>query len=259
MQGHKADRLLLEQAARDAGALALTHFGNRPKRWSKEDNSPVSEADLAVDARLRDILLAARPDYGWLSEETADTPDRLACEQVFIVDPIDGTRAFLRGEQGWCIALAVATGGKVTASAIYAPVTDTLYSAALGDGAYRDGAVLSGSGRTSIEGASISIPRDYLAANHWPGGAPPVTAARSGALALRLARAASGEVDGSVSLRPVWEWDSSAGTLLAMEAGLLATREDGQPTVFNSATPRHQGLIVAPPPLHAALVAARSG
>ena len=88
---------LLVAAAREAGALALTYFGQDPRSWPKGATSIVSEADFAVDRLLAERLLAARPDYGWLSEETADNPDRLARWRVFVVDPIDGTRAFLAG------------------------------------------------------------------------------------------------------------------------------------------------------------------
>ena len=112
-----ADVPLLVDAARAAGEIALSFFRRDPKVYTKTDQSPVTEADLAVDAYLRETLQAARPDHGWLSEETADTADRLSRRRVFVVDPIDGTRAFIRGEDSWSVSLAVVEDGIAVAGA----------------------------------------------------------------------------------------------------------------------------------------------
>ena len=117
-----ADLALLAEAARAAGALALTFFGADPRQWTKAGKSPVSEADIAVDRLLHEHLTVARRDYGWLSEETADTPERLDKRRLFVVDPIDGTRAFLAGSPEWTVALAVVEDGRPTVGVVYAPV-----------------------------------------------------------------------------------------------------------------------------------------
>ena len=126
---------LLVTAAREAGDLALRFFGRDPQSWAKGLTSIVSEADFAVDRLLADRLTPARPDYGWLSEETADSPDRLARRRIFVVDPIDGTRAFLSGRAEWCISLAIVEDGRPIAAALYAPVIGALFRAIAGGGA----------------------------------------------------------------------------------------------------------------------------
>ncbi|NLH79589.1 MAG: 3'(2'),5'-bisphosphate nucleotidase CysQ, partial [Phyllobacteriaceae bacterium] len=98
------DLSLLAETARAAGDVALSFFRRDPAVWHKSGGSPVSEADVAVDRLLAERLCAARPAYGWLSEETADGPDRLERRRVFVVDPIDGTRAFLRGDEEWTVS-----------------------------------------------------------------------------------------------------------------------------------------------------------
>ena len=109
--GVDEDLALLRDAAREAGAIALRYFCKNPEVWMKGGTSPVSEADYAADTSLRDTLLAARPDYGWLSEETADGPERLRARRIFVVDPIDGTRGFLDGQKFWCVSVAVVEDG----------------------------------------------------------------------------------------------------------------------------------------------------
>jgi Archaeal fructose-1,6-bisphosphatase and related enzymes of inositol monophosphatase family len=115
------DLELLRSTAVAAGIIASSYFRKDVRSWTKENASPVSEADIIVDRFLAANLLQARPDYGWLSEETADNPSRLDCERVFVVDPIDGTRAFLRGEDYWTVSLAVVENGVPVAGVVYAP------------------------------------------------------------------------------------------------------------------------------------------
>src|SRR5712664_1853384 len=112
---------LLVAAAREAAALALTFFGQDPRSWAKGATSIVSEADFALDRLLAERLRTARPDYGWLSEETADNPERLDRRRVFVVDPIDGTRAFLSGRSEWCVSLAVVADGRPVVAVLLAP------------------------------------------------------------------------------------------------------------------------------------------
>ena len=134
-QGIKDDIKLLKSAAVHAGIIALGFFRTDMRTWTKNLTSPVSEADVAVDTFLSGALRAARPDYGWLSEETADSPARLGHQRVFIVDPIDGTRGYIRGEDSWTISLAVVENGVAVAGVVYAPVRDEMYVGGLGLGA----------------------------------------------------------------------------------------------------------------------------
>ncbi len=139
LAGADEDLALLRDAAREAGVIALRYFGKNPEVWMKGGTSPVSEADYAADTYLRNTLLAARPDYGWLSEETADGPERLTARRVFVVDPIDGTRGFLDGLKFWCVSVAVVEDGKPIAGVLECPAAHETYWATPGGGAFFNG------------------------------------------------------------------------------------------------------------------------
>ena len=134
------DLALLTEAAREAGRIALRFWRREHKVWDKGgEHGPVTEADLAVNDMLKARLLAARPGYGWLSEETPDSAERLAVDTVFIVDPIDGTRAFVAGEESFAHSLAVAHQGRVTAAVVYLPALDRIYTASETASPMKDG------------------------------------------------------------------------------------------------------------------------
>lgn len=240
----RADMALLAEAARAAGEIARRHFGRSPGTWQKADGQgPVTEADLEIDAMLRRELLAARPGYGWLSEESADTPDRLGHACVFVVDPIDGTRAFIAGQPGFSHALAVVEDGRPVAAAIHLPMMDTLYVAARGAGATCDGARIAPSGRAGIEGASVLGKSSHFADAHWKGGRPPVHKHFRPSLAWRLALVAEGRFDAMVTLGEAWEWDIAAGALIVEEAGGRVRDRHGRKLRFNAPRPRLDGVV----------------
>jgi len=232
----------------------MGHWRADPQVWDKGAAGPVSEADLAVDRHLHARLLAARPDYGWLSEETPDTPDRLARERVFIVDPIDGTRGYLGGEETWAHSLAVAEAGRVTAGVVFLPAKGRLYAAAAGQGATRDGVAVAPSARREVEGARVLSNRMSFDPRHWR--VPPHDLTRSfrPSLAYRLALVAEGRFDAMLTLGDAWEWDIAAGALIAAEAGAEVTDRHGAPLTFNAAGARAPGVLTAAPALHAALL-----
>ena len=151
------DLQLLEEAAREAGEIARSFWREDPKVWDKGGDDPVSEADFAVDQHLKSRLLSARPDYGWVSEETEDDPARLGAKRVFIVDPIDGTRSFVAGEKTWAHSIAVAEEGRVIAGAVYLPVREKMYLARSGGGASLNGNSLRASNRAEVGGAIAGI------------------------------------------------------------------------------------------------------
>lgn len=254
----KADLELLVDAAREAADLALSFFGRDPETWHKEaDSSPVTEADLAVDRMLKDHLLAARPDYGWLSEETPDDARRLSNGTVFIVDPIDGTRDFIAGGKVWGHSLAVAEEGRVTAAVVLLPRRGSLYTAVRGGGAFLDGNRLTASTRTELTGATLLARRSVLDASHWPGGVPEVEVAIRNPMAYRLACLAEGRFDALFAPGGIWEWDLAAGSLLVEEAGYVITDAGGHGLSFNTPHPRAAGTLAATPILHDALLRLR--
>lgn len=243
--GHfEADLQLLEASARQAGALALEYFGRDPETWFKGNRSPVSEADLAVDRFLADQLQAARPEYGWLSEETADDRSRLACSRVFIVDPIDGTRAFLAGGDEWTVSLAVVENGRPVAGAVFCPRRDEMFAACLGGGATLNGERISVSDQSAVAGASLTGPHSIVANKDViAAGFRGTEVLRS--LAYRLTMVAAGRVDVGAARGGPSDWDLAAADLLVQEAGGKLTDLSGRSLIYNRAKTGHPALIAA--------------
>lgn len=239
------DLSLLIDAARMAGRVASSFTGKTAKRWDKPgDAGPVTEADLAVDALLSTTLRQARPDYGWLSEETDDSDARLAKDRVFIVDPIDGTRSFVEGSSTWAHSLAVAEHGIVTAAVVYLPLRNKLYAAALGQGATLNGAPIKTSGACDVADMTMLAARPAQESQHWDSGiAPTFKRSYRPSLAYRLALVAEGRFDAMLTLRPTWEWDIAAGSLIVTEAGGTASERTGAALRFNNSDPRLDGIV----------------
>ena len=255
MPAHDLD--LLTHAALEGGKIALTYWKRNPQVWDK-GGSPVTEADLAVNAYLAEVLQGARPGYGWLSEETPDSAARLACDHCFIVDPIDGTRAFIAGEETFSISLAVTTQGVPTAGVVYLPALDRLYVASTTSPALRDGQPIAVAAAKPEADCSLLTTKANLDPTLWPGGEPPVRRAFRPSLAYRFCLVAEGRHDGMLTLKDAWEWDIAAGALIAARAGAVVTDRDGAALVFNRATPQSAGVIAAAPGLHRALIGRRS-
>lgn len=249
------DLALLTTAALEAGKLARRYWCRDPRTWEKPGHQgPVSEADLAIDRMLRQMLTAARPGYGWLSEETEDDPARLGAERVFIVDPIDGTRTFLEGDRSFAHALAVAEAGRVVAAVVFLPLRDKLYSAIRGGGAYLNGAALRTSSRSALDGASVLAPRPALDPGHWAGPVPYLHRALRASLAYRLCLVAEGRYDAALALRDSWDWDTAAGSLILEEAGARISDRLGDPLAFNTPVPLSRGIVAGAPLLHAEIL-----
>lgn len=246
------DLSLLVEAAREAGAILRGYFDRGSKAWEKPDAAgPVTEADMAANGALHARLLGARPGYGWLSEEGPDDPSRLLARRSFLVDPLDGTRAFIEGDHSWAIALAVIDAGQVSAGVVYLPMRDILYAAGRGQGATRDGAPLSVRRRDALDGATVLSSRTNFEAWHWRDArVPQVRRHFRSSLAYRLSLVAEGRYDAMIRLRPAHEWDVAAGSLLVEEAGGVITDRKGKPLSFNQPDPVFNGVITAAPALH---------
>jgi myo-inositol-1(or 4)-monophosphatase len=245
----KSDRDLIAQAARDAGKLALAFRARGLKAWEKSKGDPVSEADLAADDLLQNRLKPARRDYGWLSEETTDDHSRLTARRSFVVDPIDGTRAFIKGRPEFVVSIAVIDAGEPVAAAVFDPSTDRLWDAIRGGGARLNGAAIRVSGHRKIKGARILGDPGRLPVLREMG----ADASTVNSAALRLALAAQGAFDAVVAERAKWDWDVAAGALILMEAGGVITSRNGAPLVFNGEPPLQPAPLAAGPALHALL------
>ena len=253
----EADLQLLTDAARAAGDIAHRFWRAAPRAWDKPDGGgPVSEADLAVNDYLQQHLCAARPRYGWLSEESPDgATARMAHERVFVVDPIDGTRAFLAGQAEFAHSLAVVAQGRVTAAVVYLPERGLIYAASASGPARLNGQILATPAATPVQGATVLAPAAVTRPEHWRSGAAPsfVRAFRP-SLAWRLCLVAEGQFDAVLTLRPAWEWDIAAGALIAARAGVTVSDRSGGDLVFNRSRPQSDGLLAAPAALHAELL-----
>lgn len=253
---YSADLELLKRAAKQAGELAMGYFCKSIECWDKEPGHPVTEADLAVNNKLMEELRAARPDYGWLSEETSDTPDRLERERTFVIDPIDGTRAFMNGDPHFCVALAVLEGEKPVASVLYAPAFEELFEASLGGGAKMNAETIAVNERVDLEHGRLIAEPSMFRRPDWPVPWPALVHpdVKPNSTAYRMALVANGRWDGVMVLWHKWDWDVVAATLIVEEAGGKVSTHLGEPYVFNQKIAAQQSLIAAGPLLHGQLI-----
>ncbi|WP_188578821.1 3'(2'),5'-bisphosphate nucleotidase CysQ [Azorhizobium oxalatiphilum] len=248
----------LADAVSAAGAVALAMFRTGDvSSWFKNNNSPVTEADIAVDRFLRERLMTLAPDYGWLSEETADSPDRLSRMRVWVVDPIDGTRAFMAGGEDWTVSAALVEAGRPIAAALFAPVTDELFVASAGGGARRNGQPIQAGTRAELDGAAISGPAQMV--DHLAMRAGILRQPRVRSLALRITRVATAELDVALATGNAHDWDIAAADLLVQEAHGFLTGLDGRPLTYNATVPRHGVLVSAGRALHETALSAARG
>ena len=223
--------------------------GHALKSWEKTPGSPVCEADIAVDTFLKRELHALLPSAGWLSEETADHPERLGKGLCWLVDPIDGTRDFIHGRTGWAISVALISSGKPLIGQLDAPARGEFWSAVAGRGARRNGHRLHASTRTQLPGARV--PADSLAGVD----SDLVLVDKPNSIALRIAMVGADEADLLATLRWGFEWDIAAATLIAREAGAEVSDAFGAPLHYNKRDPRAFGLLVTAPAIHEEAVA----
>ncbi|MDB5693207.1 MAG: 3(2),5-bisphosphate nucleotidase CysQ, partial [Alphaproteobacteria bacterium] len=213
----------VSRIAREAGRIAAGRCGTAFDRWEKTPGNPVCAVDLEVDAFLRERLSALDPEAGWLSEETLDASDRIERPRLWVVDPIDGTRDFLRGRSGWAVSVALVEERVPVLGVLDAPARGEHWTAAAGKGAWRNGARLRASDRTALAGARV--PADQLRAVD----ADLVAVPKPNSIALRIALVAAGEADLVATLRWGFEWDIAAAALIAAEAGAIVSGALGQP------------------------------
>jgi myo-inositol-1(or 4)-monophosphatase len=254
MHNRSDDFDLLREAAQEAGRLALGYFGRSIAKQTKADGSTVTEADYAVDALLAKRLRKARPGYGWLSEESAEHNGRLRASRVWVVDPIDGTRAFIQGRDDWTVAAALVEDGAPALAVLVNPVRGETYEARTGCGAFLNGRPIRASDKAEFPGAKLLAPDSMLKSSRWRTPWPAIEQVWANSILYRLALVASGEADATFAIKPKWEWDVAAGALLVSEAGGVMTGPEGEPLRFNSADARVSGFLASGPKLHQILL-----
>jgi myo-inositol-1(or 4)-monophosphatase len=233
-----------ELAAREAGHAIMSFFGKKYRIEEKKKGDPVTEADLAANTRIREILLGRFPRDGWLSEEDKDNSDRLKVSRVWVVDPIDGTKEFIEGVPQFSVSIGLVLDGKAVLGVVYNPVQDQLFGAARGEGARLNGVPIHVTQREQMEGAlllvSRSEPRRRFQIFSDLCRVQPV-----GSIAYRLALVAGGEGDGTLTFRSVHEWDICAGSYLVEEAGGAVLNGDGSSLAFNQREALHRGVVAS--------------
>jgi len=219
------------------------------KLWYKERSSPVTEADIALDTFLKSRLSALLPEAGWLSEETADNAERLGRRLLWVVDPIDGTRAFAGGHPDWSVSIALVVDGQPRIGAIFAPAHDHLYEASLGGGAWRNGERLRVSKAERLERPRVAGPVPLQERFERRAG-PIEHVPKVPSLALRLVRVAEGSIDVGLVSNNAHEWDIAAADLILREAGAVLTDFNGEPPTYNKARPHHGEMVAVSSRLH---------
>lgn len=245
------DEARLAEIVREAGRIAYSLWpgaGHKLRSWEKSPGNPVCDADLAVDRFLSRELTALLPAAAWLSEETVDDKARLDSDCAWLVDPIDGTRDFVRGRPGWAVSVALVRDGRPLIGMLSAPARGEEWRAVAGQGAWRNGERLAVAKAQILAGART--PSDGLARADRMLAA----VAKPNSIALRVAMVAAGEADLVATMRWGHEWDIAAATLIAREAGAAVGDAFGAPLAFNKRNPGAFGLVVSPPTIFAEAV-----
>ncbi|MGD8326206.1 MAG: 3'(2'),5'-bisphosphate nucleotidase CysQ, partial [Sphingomonadales bacterium] len=239
------DLSVMKALAKKGGALARSFAGEGLKSWDKTPGDPVSEADLAVNALLKEGLLAHRSDYGWLSEESQDDESRLSCKRIWVVDPIDGTRAFIKGRPEYVISIAMVEDGEAKVACLYDPCRDDLYHAIKSEGAYLNDETIQVADRSKLEDAKIVAADDFIKSRLWPKPWPRIRSDNPNSIALRLALVAKGARHAAFTLRPKNDWDLAAAGLILEEAGGCVSDHKGAKLVYNRPKPIHRTLVAS--------------
>jgi myo-inositol-1(or 4)-monophosphatase len=246
------DETRLAEIVREAGRIACSLWpgaGHRLHSWEKAPGDPVSDADLAVDRFLKRELNALLPAAAWLSEETLDDPTRLESDCIWVVDPIDGTRDFVRGRPGWAVSVALVRAGRPLIGMLSAPARGEEWRAVAGQGAWRNGERLQASTREQLAGARVPSPGLAKVDRMLHAVAQP------NSIALRIAMVAADKADLVATMRWGYEWDIAAATLIAREAGAAIGDAFGRPLNFNKREPGAFGLVVSAPSIFGEAVA----
>ncbi len=241
-------------AALAAGEILQVYFRDGGYQIdSKGKNNPVTTADFEADAELKQILREAFPTYGWLSEETVDNDDRLTAERVWIVDPLDGTKEFIKGIPEFVVAIALAERGAPVLGVSYNPIKDELFCGVRGVGCHLNDKIVTVSDTDALEHSTILASRSETARGEWKAYEGRVTVRPIGSVAYKLALVAAGQADATFTLTPKSEWDIASGVALIIAAGGRVTDLYGEPIQFNRRDVKTPGFLASNGHLHAQL------
>lgn len=251
----------LQQIVCEAGRIGLSYFGKNIKNWQKPDDTPITEADLAVNDFLDERLKKLMPEFGWLSEETVDNLERQEKEYIWIVDPIDGTKAFIKGMAEWVVSVAIVKDNRPVLGLVYDPIAEILYYAQTGQGAYIINAKnqqvkITPTDKQNVHDAQIlaykfhfdrmTTRSEYI----WPDMQYQIV----NSMAMRVALVACGEFDAMVSFTNKGEWDIAAVDVIIHEAGGYITDGFGQLLTYNKTKPSLPHMVAAGAKLHEKII-----
>ncbi|GAA0559824.1 3'(2'),5'-bisphosphate nucleotidase CysQ [Rhizomicrobium electricum] len=248
------DLELVAKAVREAGAIAREIYAGHCKTWAKSDGSPVTEADLAVNKYLTEHLRGARPDYAWLSEESEDDRSRFSAKRIFVVDPIDGTLAFVKRRPHFTVSVAIVEDGQPVTACVYNPITDECFTAAAGEGAFLNGDRIHVTAKDTLDGCNILASRKTLSDPRWNAPWPEMHVDNPNSIAYRVALVAAGKFDAGLTLAALHDWDLAAADLVVREAGGILTSIEGELPLYNRENAIQPSAMAAGPKLHAVLL-----
>ncbi len=254
---------LMIATAREAGDIAMSYFGQDVKVWNKISDqkvtSPVSEADLAVNAHLKYKLLEAHPTFGWVSEESEDDPARRDKQFTWVIDPIDGTRAFLRGQPHFTICLALLADTLPVAGVVFNPATGELFYARKGGGAFLNSETIRVSERTLLEGCRMIGHEGTFKSRRWREPWPEMAIEQRNSMAYRMVLVAAGIFDATIAVSRKHDWDLAAADVIVQEAGGIVSHSDGSPTTYNRESLEHPDVVACGPGLQSEILARMKG
>ncbi len=245
-------------AVREAAEIALDFFRRGFEVREKNPGDPVTDADLAVDEVLKKRLIGARPDYGWLSEESSGGSDRLTAPRTWVIDPIDGTKGFVDGNDEWVVSVGLVEAGRPVTAVVANPRTEQFVDAVKGGGTRLNGTPVKVTSAAALPGVKLGSSRNEQRRQLWQHLFPDTSIEVVDAIAYKLALVAIGALDGVIALRPKSDWDIAAGDLLITEAGGVMTDADGNIMIYNQPEVGKPNLVASGSAIYPALRAALS-
>ena len=226
-----------------AGHIALKWFNNDPENWKKEDGSLISKVDIEINDLLGKILKENNPNYGWLSEESEDDKSRLEKEITFVVDPLDGTKAFLEGKKEFSISIALVRNGEPISGIVYSPSTKEMFEAEKGKGSWKNKKKVNISKFNKLKGCRMVAFKPMFSHPSWKSPWPKMLIDNKNSIAYRMALVASGEFDAMMALNSKNDWDIAAGDLLITEAGGYVSQHNNKKIKYNDISTKKPSVI----------------
>lgn len=251
----KREIAVARKAARAAGEILRGHWRRGGYTiGSKGKDNPVTQADLEADRALKKMLHDPFPEYGWLSEETADSEARLKCRRVWIVDPLDGTKEFINGIPEFCVAVALVEDGEPVLGVTYNPIKREMFWCARGMGCHLNSKPARVTRTRALHRANVLASRSETARGEWEVFHGQLKVSPTGSVAYKLALVAAGKADATFTRSPKSEWDIASGAALILEAGGTMTDIHGKQIRFNQPHVKVAGMIADNSVLHPQLV-----